>query len=583
VDRPQTTELDPINIPPFWTESIRLNDHLRPSGGGGQPGARWGNGSRRNSLVGCAELIPVSPSDATGRAFSAWITAENREERLVLVASPFQVPLDGISTKLEGVFWRPSPDAQVYLALQNASPIPIEVDVQFFVHFQNVHRETLRVPPSSMELLDVVNLLRDRGLTAMGGVSLTYSSKAGEILPGQVQARGFTVDDKRGFGAPFLLHESIGDVPVDGPQELHMAGAYFGSLGKLISDAEGYSHPHLLMRNTGRQAVSPEVTIYARDEGGRPLELRPDSVTLEPQAINHLDLEEVRQRAGRTIAEGAAGVRIVHHGAATNVVAELINVDEEGHTVLYDRCRNRYFHKAPVQVAISFSLETSTHSFLMLKNVTNELQDARIVLHFDRGRKRYYISKRQIPPQHVETIDLKLLRDAKVRDANGKTLPGDVHFGGAVVISNPGAFVVSDPTFILGPAESPRSVDGSRSCAGTDTDPPPPPPHCVAAQPDLNFLTDILRWLNEELSRTPPNADRITQLKSLLQGQVDHIIANLDSYIASGCCEPQLTALEHEVSALGWPVQADVQQQRARLIAAIQQAEQKARTDYEHC
>jgi hypothetical protein len=579
----QSLKLPSIAIAPLMTKRMRLKDHLHFKSQGGKRIGRWGDGSRPNSLVGSAQLSLVSPKSVSAKAFSAWIIVEDLQEKLVFVASPFENPADAISNVLEGLWWVPYPDTQVYFALQNTSRIPVTLRVELFNDRKAIRTLILRLKASSMNLINIVNLLQPDTLPAMGGIRFTYESKGDHILPGRILGRGILIQEKKGFSSPLVLYGSLGHVPTNTSHELHAPAAYFGKLDRLLARTEGSSHPHLLMRNITEQNITAQVRIYGRDASGKPAELYLQAVAIEPHALIHIDLEEQRQQLQSPIADGVAGLRVIHNGGPTDIIAELINVDDTGHTVLYDRIRNLFLHKASMQVAISFSFEwdhqaRDRQTFLILKNVTDEPQEARILLHYDQGRRQYDVRLPKIDAQQVEIVDIKLLRDNQIKDKNGQTLPSDVQFGGAVIFSEPGAFAISDPTFILGPEKSPRGSVGSFSCINDHGI-----PICDGAQSDLGNLGFQLRLLNEELRKPTPDPGRVRILKDLVIVWVDQIISNLNAYIASGCCEPHLDVLQSQVSALPWPGDQEVQGARSRLINAIQAAKVRARGDHEHC
>jgi hypothetical protein len=108
-------------------------------------------------------------------------------------------------------------------------------------------------------------------------------------------------------------------------------------------------------------------------------------------------------------------------------------------------------------------------------------------------------------------------------------------------------------------------------------------PPCQAAADDLDRLKNSLTFLNNALSRTPPNARRIGLLKELVRMDVEAIISNLSNYISAGCCEPSLKTLEADVRALPWPAEPDVLLQRDKLIDAILKAQAATKKDTEHC
>lgn len=123
--------------------------------------------------------------------------------------------------------------------------------------------------------------------------------------------------------------------------------------------------------------------------------------------------------------------------------------------------------------------------------------------------------------------------------------------------------------------KGPGSKEGGGGAAGAQP--------CGAAASDLENLANSLRFLNNALSRTPPNPTRVRLLKELVRMDAEAIIGSLSRYIAAGCCEPSLKTLEAEVRALPWPADPDVLVLRDRLIDAIRKAQAAAKKDFEHC
>jgi hypothetical protein len=325
---------------------------------------------------------------------------------------------------------------------------------------------------------------------------------------------------------------------------------------------------------------------YGKDKDGKPAELKIEPITLFPNHTVHIDLQDRREKDKSILADGAAGVRLSHGGGPTDVVTELLSIDEAGQVVFYDDVRSHFFYVATVQSAISFNLQDENRSFLIIKNTTDEPRKPRIILNYNDGIDYYEVNLKDIPPQQTEIIDFRHLRDAKIPDVSGHILPADLKFGGSLIFSEPGAFVISDPTFIYGSRPAPAGDPADNepfflpSCArSVRVD---DPLICDAAQPRVNTLKEDLEKLNQELFKTPPDPRRIAILEGIVDIDVDLMIAELDSNISSGCCEPQLRNLEAQVAALPW-LGADVQQHRIRLINAIRAAQVKARNDRVHC
>ena len=108
------------------------------------------------------------------------------------------------------------------------------------------------------------------------------------------------------------------------------------------------------------------------------------------------------------------------------------------------------------------------------------------------------------------------------------------------------------------------------------------PPVCDTARRDLAAVASDLNLINNELARGPgASPARLSLKRQLLESDVNGMIRALDSYIASGCCEPALKTLETEIQALPWPI--IVVPTRLRLLKEIIAAQDRARKDSQHC
>ena len=133
---------------------------------------------------------------------------------------------------------------------------------------------------------------------------------------------------------------------------------------------------------------------------------------------------------------------------------------------------------------------------------------------------------------------------------------------------------------------------------------PPPPPGpglslrlgeqlgpsrvCEPAANDVAILADAIKWLNNELARPPTplgktqrslerkqwSVRRSILKKRLVTAALQVIIDSLDSYIQSGCCAPQLKALEADIKALPWP--ADFEGFKVWVVNEVVAAQKKA-------
>jgi hypothetical protein len=234
------------------------------------------------------------------------------------------------------------------------------------------------------------------------------------------------------FSSPLWVHGFRGALHSDTPTELHAVGLLFGSASAVLPRSKAIVHPHLLLRNVSeRESNSPSQSgvATATDDAPTSVSRRADLA----RAQRCIDLEAERHRSHSDIADGVGSLRLTHDGNPTDVVAELLNVDETGDFCLYDRGVNLYSYDATVLTAISFSLREDRRTFLILKNVSAETQRARILVDHDGGDG--YEHAVEVESQGLAVLDLGRLQAARVADQLGRRLPLDVTYGGCVLLS----------------------------------------------------------------------------------------------------------------------------------------------------
>jgi hypothetical protein len=481
----ESIKLSPLTIAPFATKSLSLKSQPPLSTLGKTGAGRWGDGSRSNSFIGNARLIPVDPVGSTPNDFSAWILVKSPTERLGVV-SMFEKPINALSTVRQGLWWLPYPDAQAYYAVQNTSSTSLDVEMQLYADSKLAKQRSLKLGPFAFQLIDVAKELGLPKAPKLGGVRFAYKGSR----HGQVTCKGLLVQERHGFSVSYMLHESLsGYFPHKAVSELQSPAAYFGKLAKLSGRSNTYVHPHLLLRNASTRRIVVNATVYGRDVSGHYTQWRLKPVTLESQSIKHVDLEAQRQKAQSTLADGVAGLRLTYKGGSTDLVADMFNVDTTGDFVLYDDVRNMSSYHSSGQVAISFDLSGTNQTYIIVKNVTDKVQQPDVFLYYDDGAGLYWVRLPEIPAQQVEIVDIRHLRDAHVPDLQGQELPANAEFGGALVLSESGAVVASDPTFDYSTATLPGDLRGPEG--PDDQDRPRSPHSCM----DPENVTDRWRYV----------------------------------------------------------------------------------------
>jgi hypothetical protein len=164
-----TRQLDIIKIAPLSTALVdlkaqpmiaqqRLAEMKRERRNEPKSLSRWGDGSRPNSLLGSAQLVAISPTDATSNAFGAWVVTDNQKERFGLVTT-FEDPTKITTpTTLEGLWWLPFHDTKAYFSFQNASDLALKLQVDVISNGETITRY-LSLEASSSQLIEIGEVL----------------------------------------------------------------------------------------------------------------------------------------------------------------------------------------------------------------------------------------------------------------------------------------------------------------------------------------------------------------------------------------------------------------------------------------
>jgi hypothetical protein len=212
----------------------------------------------------------------------------------------------------------------------------------------------------------------------------------------------------------------------------------------------------------------------------------------------------------------------------------------------------------------------------------------------------------EVGPQTSSSVEQRLVQDAVRRGTrNSRQLSNIIFFArhpsrrGSPILANEGGLIaewrqirehIVLPALrqMFGPTNGvverrrvgrPRPLGSPRFGFGE----PPAAPVCASARNDLAAVANDLNLINNELAKGIflSSPVRLALKKQLLDSDANGMIAALDTYIASGCCEPALKTLETEVQALPWP--ASVGPTKAKLLKEIVAAQGRARKDFKHC
>ena len=457
----QLVLLEEVSVGPRATASIdlraALGEHISE---GGKSEPRWGDGSRSRSLTGSIELAIRSPQMVGAESvLSAWVFIKNRDEGLGLVSMFMSVtPPSSPAVALDGIWWRPQPETQVYYALQNASSEIAEVTMTVYAEGRAQSTTVHRLEAGGSRLINLGDHLGGTSAN-VGGIRFEYlaSSEGYE----QLGVGGMMVNEAARQVSPLGLFKTQRG-SAGRPITLQSPLVIFGRMSGLVETAETILSPHLLLRNTTDQPLLVERTVHGTDRGGTPRAFPLAALTLNAHETVAFDLSDERRGALSDLTDGLAGLEVRHDGDVTALVAEVINLGDE--IALYDRVVNLEQHHATAQAATSFNLSASHQTLIVLRNVTDSAQRAEVLIDHSEGRETYVLTTR-IAPQQSATIDIAALRDQRIPDDAGNVLPLETTYGGARILSEPGAIIGSDPTIVYKDVDN-RHADLVVSCLG---------------------------------------------------------------------------------------------------------------------
>jgi len=511
-------ELGAIVIPPRATVRTSMKDSpavIRSMATNTHTGSRelWGNGSRPNSALGAAILTALDPPGSSAGSFAAWILTENPTERLGVVTL-FETGQDNVNPEQQEAVWLlPFEGMRAEFSVQNLGELPARVQIDLFGPDGALATRYAEIKPLSAQVFAVADVLETDTPPKCGGIRITNLERTGQTERSYLLARGRLIQEKLGFVSSFRFQDTLGDVVNASGSELHAPAVIFGRLDRILPGTRSIVRPHLVLRSTTRFPITVEPIVYGTDREGALVSWKLNTFKLEPLAVTHMDLEQHRRVANAPVADGFAGVRVIHDGGPTDIIAELISVEEKGKFAFYDPIRSQRLHRQAIQVATSFNLTPLHRSFLILKNTTDETQQVRVRLDYDDGKQSYVVNLPSVPPQQIAVVDILKLRDEQTPDLNGRVLPPDADFGGSVVFGKPGAFVISDPTFVAPPlvGSGPTKGEGDSTALGGPIDLGDDPffvPSCGRGPGDIkdqdDKITTVKFWLNSFIPRDIP-------------------------------------------------------------------------------
>ncbi len=489
---------DPIHLPAGGTVSLALEDLLEPHLGNPGPGAggRWGDGSRPGSLWGAARL-----EGSSVEAVYAWIVTENRQRGLSL-NSMFAPPARS-APSLVSTWWRATPHTEVLFVLQNTSSRSLTVSASVVVDGGRPEGRSFRLPSAAARVVGLRELLRAGGsdieLPDVGAVRF-------QVRDGSSSLQGTTllVDEVTGFSSPLHMQ----DPSSRRGNEIQMPAVILGQGDPDLGfPPSTFFSPRLLLANLSARPALVTLTLRSRTEWqegeldgepvqtiGEPLALEIPLAVLAAHESRALDLLQLRDSVeGSVLGDGFVALELTHDGAPSDILAEVITVDDTLRFSFYDPFVDaaRAFL---AQTAVSFDISADRNKLFAVKNSSGALASFGLDVHYEEaGEQKTYEGAGLLPAHGLTVVDLKELRDGAIPDRYGQLLPPDLTSGHVRISAAAPGIIAGDYAFdtagsmasCLDPCECNSFPIGSNcfhppSSPSRDVDqcgntPPPPP------------------------------------------------------------------------------------------------------------
>jgi hypothetical protein len=324
-------------------------------------------------------------------------------------------PATAASSRLEGVWWLPSPRGTVSLALSNTTDASVSVSTK--IRGASPKREadtTVALQPHETKVLDIERDLLGRGRGAMSGygaISVEHNGARGAVL-----ARAMAQDAASGYS----LAVQFIDPKAGKSTNLQGAGLRIGKVGKERLSAKVVAY------NAGESETTLSGRIPYTANDGSMGEVTLPQVQLLPGETKLIDLSPSVNAHGIQDKVATAGLEFEYTGAPGSIVTSAFSVSNSSNQLfrvpLWDIAAQR-----SATGGYPWYIEGDSSTFVYIKNVTSEPRQYALQLRHEEGM--YGMGVKTIPPHQTVMIDIRDLRDRAVPDEMGRMLPPEAARG----------------------------------------------------------------------------------------------------------------------------------------------------------
>lgn len=314
-----------------------------------------------------------------------------------------------MSSRLEGVWWLPSYECNIRLALSNTtnSSLTSTVLINGVPSVQDSPL-TIELAPHQTRIINSETFReRAKGIwRKTGGISISHDGAPGALL-----ARGFIDQPSSGFSSLIEFSD---------PAMAHSSKLNGGGL-RLTAEHQKLT-PVVVARNLGTtdSDVSGAMPYTASDgcTAIMPLPL----IRLAPGEIESIDVERaLRSRQINIEQVKSAGLEFTYSSEPGSVFIAAQSVSSDG---------NQVFRLPMVDAAAQpsstggypWSINGSSSTFVYITNATDSPQQYVLQLNFEGGGV-FAPGLKSVEPQQTDVIDVRSLRDEQVKDEHNQTIP----------------------------------------------------------------------------------------------------------------------------------------------------------------
>jgi hypothetical protein len=319
------------------------------------------------------------------------------------------------STRLEGIWWKPSRRSEVRIILSNSSSEPLSVTArlagarpgQSGPRIFNLSPHETRVLNVSQEFSDA----EASGQAEMEAISLEHAGPKSALL-----ARGMVQDARKGYSSTVQFSNPLGGKS----QQYHGAGLRFGKVaGEMLT-------PIVVARNVGDTATVLNGRIPYTTRRGETGVVALASTKLRPGEMKLIDLPQVIKKGKVEQKIAAAGLEFDYTTAPGSVMVSAQSVSSDGNQVFRVPMWDPLTQRSPTG-GYPWYIEGDSSTTVYIKNITNHPQHYIAHILFPGGI--YTAGLQTVEGKQTVAFNLRELRDKQVPDEEGRTIPTDVSRG----------------------------------------------------------------------------------------------------------------------------------------------------------